>query len=62
VCSTFRPDACPQARALRGKAWALGVRVEVQPEVLGHMEINRSPGIEPACPRCVSAFIESLLR
>jgi arylformamidase len=60
VCSTFRPDACPQALAQRAES--LGVRVEVQPEALGHMEINRQLGEPSAYTRRVSAFIDGLLR
>lgn len=62
VCSTFRPDACPQARALRGKAQVLGVRVEVLPEPLTHMEINRQLGAPSAYTRRVAAFVDGSLR
>lgn len=61
VCSTFRPDACPQARALREKAQSLGVRIEVLPEPLTHMEINRELGAPSEYTRRVAAFVDDAL-
>ncbi len=60
VCSSRRPDACPQARALSTKAAPLGVRVQVLPEDLSHLEINRALGQRSAYTEAVDAFLQSL--
>lgn len=62
VCSSFRADACAQARALREKAQGSGVRIEVLPEPLTHMEINRELGAPSDYTGRVAAFVAELLR
>lgn len=62
VCSTRRPDACPQARALARKAATLGVRVDVLPEAMTHMEINRDLGMPSDYTVRVADFIGGLLQ
>ncbi|SOD55360.1 alpha/beta hydrolase [Pseudoxanthomonas wuyuanensis] len=62
VCSTRRPDACPQGRALAGKAAKLGVRMEVLPQDLSHREINRELGEISSYTKAVDGFIRSLVR
>lgn len=62
VCSSFRPDACPQARALAAKAATLGARVEVLPQPLSHIAINRDLGAPSDYTAHVAAFIDGVLR
>lgn len=61
VCSSRRPDACPQARALARKAATLGVRVEVLQESMTHMQINRDLGKPSGYTTRVAGFIDALL-
>lgn len=61
VCSSRRPDACPQARALARKAATLGVRVEVLPEAMTHMQVNRDLGKPSGYTERVADFIGALL-
>lgn len=60
VCSTPRPDACPQGRAMGQKAAALGVRVEVLEQDLSHAEVNRLLGAPSDYTAAVDRFIRSL--
>lgn len=62
VCSTRRPDACPQGRALAEKASVLGVRMDVLPQDLSHMQVNRELGQDSSYTEAVARFIGSLLR
>jgi arylformamidase len=63
VCSTGRVRAaCAQARAFRAKAATLGVRVDVLPQALSHMQINRLLGQPSAYTRRVDAFVRDVLR
>lgn len=61
VCSSRRPDSCPQGRALAEKAKGLGVPMQVLPEDLSHAEINRDLGKPSAYTRAVSDWIDRLL-
>ncbi|HSX64090.1 MAG TPA: alpha/beta hydrolase [Pseudoxanthomonas sp.] len=62
VCSTRRPDACPQGRAMAGKAARLGVRVDVLLQDLSHMQVNRALGQASPYTEAVDGFLRSLLR
>lgn len=62
VCSSRRRDACPQARALAAKAATLGVRVQVLPQDLSHLQINQVLGAPSAYTDAVVAFVEKVLR
>lgn len=62
VCSTRRPDACPQGRAMAEKGKALGVRIEVLAENLSHGEVNRLLGTPSDYTEAVDAYIRSVLR
>ncbi|HUD40827.1 MAG TPA: alpha/beta hydrolase [Dokdonella sp.] len=59
VCSTRRPDACPQARALAARAAALGTHVTVRPEPLTHAAISRELGSRSAYTDAVDAFLRA---
>ncbi len=61
VCSSRRAESCQQARALSRRAAELGVPVEVLPEDLSHMQINRELGEASAYTREVDRYIDSLL-
>lgn len=61
VCSSRRHDACPQARAYAARARSFGVRVEVLPQDLSHMQLNRELGGDSAFTRAVDGFIERVL-
>lgn len=61
VCSTRRPDACPQARAMRRKAAGLGVRIKVLEQDLSHRDVNRQLGAASHYTDAVDRFIHSLL-
>lgn len=62
VCSTRRPDACPQGRAMAEKGKVLGVRIEVLPENLSHGEVNRLLGTPSDYTEAVDAFLSSVAR
>jgi arylformamidase len=62
VCTTRRPDACPQGRALARKAAKLGVRVDVLPQDLSHMQVNRALGQASPYTEAVDGFFRSLLQ
>lgn len=61
VCSSRRPDSCPQGRALAEKAKDLGVPMQVLTEDLSHGEINHDLGKPSAYTRAVSDWIDRLL-
>lgn len=58
VCSSRRPDACPQGRALADKAAGLEVPMQVLPQDMTHGEINHDLGKSSAYTRAVSAWID----
>ncbi len=60
VCSTRRPDSCPQAAAFIDRAAALGVRATVLAQDLSHGEINARLGTEPRYTAAVEAFLGRL--
>lgn len=61
VCSTRHVmGSCAQARAFERKAAPLGVRVEVLPQDLTHMQINRMLGSPSAYTEKVAAFLRSI--
>jgi arylformamidase len=61
VCSTQRRDQpCTQANAFAARATALGVRVEVLPQALSHLEVNRTLGTPGAYTAAVDRFLASL--
>ncbi|MGA9752560.1 MAG: alpha/beta hydrolase [Acidobacteriota bacterium] len=60
VCSSFRRDSCPQARAFAAKAEELGGRAAVLPEALSHGEINRTLGLPGEYTAAVESFLRSL--
>jgi acetyl esterase/lipase len=62
VCSTRRPDSCPQGSALQDRAAALGVPMQVLPENLSHAEVNRDLGKPSPYTAQVAAYIDGLLR
>lgn len=62
VCSTRRPDACPQARAMRDRAAPLGVRLDVLEQDLSHGQVNHLLGTPSAYTGAVDRFIGSLMR
>jgi acetyl esterase/lipase len=59
VCSTRRPDACPQSRAMKKKGNSLGVTIDVLPEDLSHREVNRDLGLPSRYTEAVDAFVRS---
>lgn len=61
VCSTRRPDdACAGARRFAERAKGFGTRVEVLPQPLTHMAINRELGEPSAYTEAVAAFLRSI--
>lgn len=61
VCSSRRMDSCPQARALSRRAAGFGVAIEVLPEDLSHMQINRELGEPSGYTAAVDNYIDRLL-
>lgn len=59
ICSTRRPDACPQARALAARAAALGTTVTVRAEPRTHAAISRDLGERSAYTDAVDAFLSA---
>ena len=57
VCSSRRDDACGPAQAFAGCIQALGGQARVLPVDLGHFEINRQLGLDPAYTAAVDAFL-----
>jgi len=62
VCSTRRPDACLQSRAMVEKARSLGVVMVLLPENLSHIEVNRELGLPSAYTEAVAAFARRQLQ
>lgn len=62
VCSTRRPDSCPQAAAFVAKATKLGMRASVLEENLTHEQINETLGETSAYTTAVDRFIADALR
>lgn len=61
VCSTRHvTGSCAQARAFERKAATLGVRVDVLPQDLSHMQVNRELGLPSAYTETVAAFLRSI--
>jgi arylformamidase len=60
VCSSRRADSCAQAELLSARAGVLGTRVQVLPEDLSHMEINKNLGKPSAYTEAVDAFLRSV--
>jgi acetyl esterase/lipase len=60
VCSTQRPDSCPQARAFAAKVQGYGGRADLLPVDLSHGEINELLGADNAYTAAVDAFLRSL--
>lgn len=61
ICSTRRPDdACAGARRFAERAEGFGARVEVLPQPLTHMAINRELGEPSAYTEAVAAFLRSI--
>jgi acetyl esterase/lipase len=61
VCSTRIAASCAQARSFADKAKSLGARVEVLPQNLSHMEVNRRLGESSLYTEAVAAFIRTLV-
>lgn len=61
VCSSQRPDSCPQGQALKAKAATLGVPMQVLPQDLSHGEVNHELGKPSAYTQAVSDWIGRLL-
>ncbi|MFL6658446.1 MAG: alpha/beta hydrolase [Massilia sp.] len=61
VCSSRRADSCPQAKQYAAKATSLGMRVQLLPEDLSHMEINETLGQDSAYTQAVDQFIRTLV-
>lgn len=61
VCSTRRPDACPQSHAMQARAAALDVRIDVLEQDLSHGDVNHLLGEPSAYTAAVDRFIRSLL-
>lgn len=61
VCSSRRPDSCPQGRALLERAKDYGVSMQVQPENLSHGDINAHLGKSSPYTRTVTDWIDSLM-
>lgn len=60
VCSTRRQDACPQGQQFAERAAQFGARVQVLPQALSHMDINRLLGEPGAYTDAVDAFLARL--
>jgi acetyl esterase/lipase len=60
VCSSRRQDSCPQAEAYATRARAQGMRVQVLPQNLSHMEINATLGQPGAYTDAVETFLAGL--
>lgn len=61
ICSTRRADdACAGARRFAARASASGIRVEMLPQPLTHMAINRELGEPSAYTEAVAAFLRSV--
>lgn len=61
VCSSQRSDSCEQARRFAAKGTGLGMRIEVLPQDLNHMQINDTLGQDNTYTQAVDRFIDGLL-
>lgn len=61
VCTTRIAAFCAQTKAFEQKARSLGVRIELLPQNLSHMEVNRRLGEPSAYTEKTAAFIRSLV-
>jgi len=60
VCSTQRPESCPQAQRFVAKAESFGTRAAVLAEDLSHREINLALGGESRYTAAIEAFMRGL--
>ena len=60
VCSSRRPDSCPQGQAFASKAQRLGGRVSVFPIDASHSEINEQVGKPGTYTAEIDSFMRSL--
>jgi len=60
VCSTRRPDACPQAKAYAAKASGFGGRASVLPVDLKHADVNGELGLGGDYTAQVEGFLRSV--
>ncbi|HET8748601.1 MAG TPA: alpha/beta hydrolase [Ramlibacter sp.] len=61
VCSTRGGTACTQAQAFAARAARSGVKVDVRPMDLGHMDIDRKLGLPGPYSESVERWISSIL-
>lgn len=59
VCSAGRPDSVAAAQAFAAAVQALGGLAQVLPVALGHLQLNRELGHDPAYTAAVDAFLRS---
>ncbi|SEM47586.1 Acetyl esterase/lipase [Pseudoxanthomonas sp. GM95] len=62
VCSSRRDDSCAQARGLAQRAQTFGVAIQVLPEDLSHMQINRTLGEASDYTSAVDRFIANAVK
>lgn len=62
VCSSRRDDSCAQARGLAQRAQHFGIAIQVLPEDLSHMEINRTLGEASDYTRAVDAYLAKAVK
>lgn len=65
VCSSSRRiplPPCDEARAFARKAETSGVAMQVLPQGLNHMQINRDLGLRPDYTDAVARYVDALLR
>lgn len=62
VCSSRRDDSCAQARGFAQRAQTFGVTVQVLPEDLSHMQINRTLGEGSDYTTAVDRFIADAVK
>lgn len=60
VCSTQRPESCPQAQRFVAKAESFGTRAAVLAQDLSHREISLSLGGESRYTAAIEAFMRGL--
>lgn len=61
VCSTRGGAACAQAEAFAARAARGGVKVDLRPVAMGHMDIDRQLGLPGAYSDSVAGWIDSIL-
>jgi arylformamidase len=62
VCSSRREDSCTQARGFAQRAQTFGVAVQVLPQDLSHMQINRTLGAPSDYTSAVDRFIANAVK